>query len=163
MAKLGDTTVYGSVDAQGIVTRPKQPAFSATLPTPVYIVAVATWYTLAPWTVQVDNNNDFNATTGIFTAPVAGKYQFNTTVDLRSLDTATAYYWVRIATTKDWYGQLLDPNFTADINYRGFSVAILADMDAGDEAWVDIFENAGALNQTYASTVWTGFSGFLAC
>ncbi len=163
MAELGDTTVYGSFDARGIVSKPKQPAFSAILAANVYIAASITWYTMAPWTEYFDNGNNFNATTGIFTAPVSGRYQLCSNVDLRGLDTAAAYYWLNITTTNAAYGQLLDPNFTVDIAYRSFSVAILADMDAGDTADSRIYQNGGTVSQTWAQATYTGFSGFLAC
>ena len=163
MAQLGDTTVYGSVDARGIVTQSKQPAFSAKLAARQYMVANAVFETIIGWTEIFDANNNFNPTTGIFTAPVTGYYQLNTTVDLRSLDTASPYYWVIIETTNSWYGQLLDPNFSADIAYRGFSVSILADMNAGDTAFVSMYQNAGTASQSFAANFWTGFSGYLVC
>ena len=163
MAKLGETTVYGSVDAHGTVTRPKQPSFSAWLTASQYIVATSTWYTITGWTELFNTGNHFNPTTGLFTAPVTGKYQLSTNVDLRALDSAAGYYWIRLMTSNSTYGCLLDPNFTADCNYRPFSVSILADMDAGDEAYVYMYQSGGTANQTYATVSYTTFSGFLVC
>ena len=162
MAQLGDTTVYGSVDARGIVTQSKQPAFSAKLAARQYMVANAVFETIIGWTEIFDANNNFNPTTGIFTAPVTGRYQLNTTVDFRNLDSAAGYYWIRISTSNGQFGQLLDPNFTADLNYRGFSVAILAAMDAADEAYVTMYQSSGTV-QAWAEVGWTNFSGYLVC
>ena len=163
MAQLGDTTVYGSVDAHGFVTRAKQPAFSVYLTASQYIVALSTWYTIIGWTELFNTGNHFNPTTGLFTAPVTGKYQLCANVDLRNLDSAAGYYWIRLMTSNSTYGCLLDPNFTADMAYRPFSVSILADMDAGDEAYVYMYQSGGTANQTYATVSYTTFSGFLVC
>jgi hypothetical protein len=163
MAKLGDTTVYGSVNAQGIVSRPKQPGFGAVLGTSQYITVSVTWQTIVGWNKIFDNNNNFDLTTGIFTAPVTGKYQFSTNVDLRALDSAASYYWIRINAAAEGYGCLLDPNFTADVNYRGFSVGLLSAMNAGDEAYVAMYQNSGTLSQTFANVSYTSFSGYLVC
>ena len=162
MAQLGDTTVYGSVDARGIVTQSKQPAFSAKLAARQNMLAVSTFETIIGWTETFDANNNFNPTTGIFTAPVTGKYQLNTTVDFRNVDSAAGYNWIRIATESGSYGQLMDPNFTADDNYRGFSVASLVALTAGQTAWVVMYQSGGTI-QAWAEVTWTGFSGYLVC
>ena len=167
MAKLGDTTVNGSLDVKGIVTNPTQPAFCAALTSNVYITALTTFITLAPWTERFDLGGDFNATTGIFTAPVTGKYQFNANVDLRTVLITSTYYWIRIRTSNGEYGNLMAPRYAANLVYRGCPVSALTDLVAGQQAWVAIYQYSGATSTTYAAgtgnTYYTSFSGFLAC
>ena len=168
MAKLGDTIVDGSVDVKGIVTTPAQPAFCAALASNVTIPVVQTFYTLAPWTERFDLGGDFNATTGVFTAPIAGKYQFSANVDLRIIDTGSIYYWLRLITSKRGaYGNLFSSGqYTADLTYRGMFLSILTDMDAGDTAYLAIYQYSGTIQSHVlgnGNSVYTSFSGFLAC
>lgn len=165
MAKLGDTTVNGSLDVKGIVTKPSQPAFCGALISPVSIPVIQTFYTIAPWSMRFNQNNNFNATTGIFTASIAGLYQFSANIDVRGWDTASTYYWLRLITSNAQYGNLIAPRYTADLSYRGVFISALADLDLGDTAYLAVYQYSGTVNQTTvygnANTAYTSFSGFL--
>ena len=168
MAELGPTEVNGSLAVTRMITKPLQPSFSVYLTSSQYFVLASTVYTLKPWSVKFDVGSNFNTTTGVFVAPVAGKYQFSANVEFRSLLTNATYYWAWIKTTKGTNClQILDPtDFSTTINYRSFNFSILADMAAGDSAWIDVYQAGGTVNTTYitgTNPVYTSFTGFLAC
>ena len=64
-----------NIDASGIVTKPYTPAFIVRHTSAE--VYSANTYIDGPWTVTLNRGSHFNASNGIFTAPVAGLYQFN--------------------------------------------------------------------------------------
>ena len=75
----GDGLERLRINRDGIVTKPYNPSFSC-YKNGHFNFTSNTDTTIKPWTEQHDTHNDFNATTGVFTAPVAGKYFFYVTV-----------------------------------------------------------------------------------
>ena len=59
-----------SITSDGIITTPLQPSFSC-YKNGNFLFTSNTNTTIKPWTEQHDTHSDFNATTGVFTAPVA--------------------------------------------------------------------------------------------
>ena len=171
MAKLGPTEVHGSLAVAGIVTKPLQPSFNAWLTSTMTLVLASTTYVPAPWTERFDIGSNFNATTGIFTAPIAGCYQFSANVEFRLLQTDAGYYYGRIRVNSrgvtNGVLKLIDPTkFSTTINYRSFTFSTLEYMDVGDTAWIDIYQSGGTPNTTTitgTNSVYTSFAGFLAC
>jgi hypothetical protein len=72
---LGTTTSM-AIDANGIITKPLQPAFLATIATTADVTGNGDNYTLTTsiFTEVYDQNGDF--LNGTFTAPITGKYHF---------------------------------------------------------------------------------------
>ena len=55
-------------------------------------------------------------------------------------------------------------NFSGDLDYKGFGLSLLVDMDASDTAQAKIYQQGGS-NQSSINNdpEFTHFTGFLAC
>ena len=145
----------------GYVTKPLQPAFSATPSGTQNNIAVDTATTVNYSTEVFDQNDDYNESTFIFTAPVTGKYQLNVDLLLQTLDSAANYYQTQLTTSNRTYYHTVDADFGQDNQYFNINVNVLADMDASDTAKVVDYQSGGTA-QTDVSSVST-FTGFLVC
>lgn len=148
------------MNSQGIMTIPNQPAFQARVADANQSnISVDAFTTIQFATERFDQNADFNNSTYTFTAPVTGKYQLNVLFYFTSIDTAVAYYQINLETSNRTYYGILDPNFSGDLQYFGFQMSILADMDSSDTSYVRIYQSGGSA-QTDINAA-TYFSGYL--
>ena len=107
---------------------------------------------------QFDQGGNFAS--NVFTAPVTGKYQLSLTLVLKDIDSAATFYQILIITTKRSIALTIDTSkFSADINYFPFSFSVLADMDAGNTAKVQVAQYAGT--QQTDILAGSAFSGYL--
>ena len=154
----GNANMY--MDSTGAVTMPAQPAFSVASNTMQNNITVGSEVTIVYGTEVFDQNSDFTSNT--FTAPVTGKYQLSATTRLGNLDSASAYYMLRIATSNRQYKLIFDPDFGQDTVYWSVVLDVLADMDAGDTATVTVLQNNGdAQTDIEGNTQYTYFTGYL--
>ena len=155
-----------AVTANGEVTMSSQPAFSVKLDAADQNnIAVGSDVTVLFDSEVFDVNADFNTGTYTFTAPVTGKYQLNANVQLEDVDAGnTEFFAMWIITSNRTYSNYFDPQqqFNADCYYFNLNLSVLADMDAGDTARIDIKQHNGT-SQTDLDANWTSFSGYLAC
>ena len=158
------TTSHMVFDANGIITKPLQPAFLANPASAQNNVPINAVTDVVFGTERFDQNGDFASNT--FTAPVTGRYQLNTTIYIQNMDAANNYFDMILSTSNRNYFHTIDPESyqagSADAPYYTMCLAVLADMDASDTAKVQIgIPNNG----TAQCDVQTGstFSGFLAC
>ena len=154
---LGTTTSM-SFDANGIITKPLQPAFL------VYDSSVQSNIsnnTTVTFDTEVfDRNGDFSSST--FVAPVTGLYQLNFIVRVDDLDKDANWTRFQLVTSNRTYEpNIVDPGvFASDPDYWNWTIAVLADMDASDTAAIN-FQQDGGGAQVDIGTAY--FSGYLVC
>jgi len=155
---LGTTTAM-SFDANGIITKPLQPAFLARPSSIQANIAVGSEVDVVFGTEIFDQNADFASNT--FTAPVTGKYHLDTNIRLQAIDSASSYYVIQITTSNRVYQDIVDPDVGQDNDYRTFTISVLADMDASDTAKVIILQGSGTAQSDLQTK--SHFSGYLVC
>ena len=157
------TTSHMVIDSTGAVTMPLQPAFSVHKNGVVQSnIAINVDVTVAFTHERFDQNADFNTATSTFSAPVTGKYLLTVTLRIDTVDTASNFYVVGIFTSNRNYRSIIDPNFTADVDYMSQTVTILADMDASDTARVGFTQSDGTAQADIdGSTEYSLFTGYL--
>jgi hypothetical protein len=149
------------IDANGHVTMPYQSAFQARPSSTLTDIAINTNVSLNFADEIFDRNADFNAggSPSTFTAPVTGVYQLNLNAYILNLDTDSTYLQISIITSNRSYDLVIDPNFSSDLTFYHMTLSALADMDAGDTAYIQAYQSGGTA-QTDISAGST-FSGYL--
>ena len=153
-------TTAMSIDNDGYVTMPLQPAFQVTLGSDQSNFAHGSDVLITFDSEVFDQNSDFSSNT--FTAPVTGKYQFNLVIRCESVDTAPAYYQFKIVTSNRTYETTYAPKFSSDPAYFNFNFSILADMDASDTCTAKVHQHAGGTAQSDINSS-SYFTGHLVC
>ena len=159
MAFWSSSTERMRIDATGAVTMPAQPAFQANPASEQSNVPINATQTVVFGTEIFDQNADFASNT--FTAPVTGKYQFNTHLRIDNWDVSANYYQLYIITSNRNYISTWDAALHAstDQDYITLTLSTLADMDASDTARVGILQSAGAAQSDISPQ--STFSGYL--
>jgi len=155
------TTSHMVIDANGIITKPLQPAFLALSDTSNTNFAINTVHTVGFATEIFDNNGDFASSK--FTAPVTGRYQLNALFYFEDVASSAQYLQCNLVTSNRTYYAITDgEGYDATVTYHTFTTSVLADMDAGDTAIMSYRQQAGDV-QIDLSASNTYFSGYLVC
>jgi hypothetical protein len=158
---LNDSTVGTEVlniTNAGEVTMPSQPAFQVSPASIQSNIAVGSDVTVVLGTEVFDVGANFASNT--FTAPVTGKYQLNVSWYFNHVDTASDYYVMALKTSNRTYNFVIDPGaFSSDPIYWNTHGVVLADMDAGDTAYIIVNQASGTAQTDIA--LGTIFSGYL--
>jgi len=157
------TTSHMVFDANGHITKPLQPAFSAASDTTQSNIATGSEVG-AVWEQEIfDQNSDFSTSSDAFTAPVSGRYLLGARVRMDSLDKDASYFYIKITTSnREYYNITTFSSLAADQVYFHFNITQLADMDANDTAIVRVYQPDGTqqadlTGQVAAQSFW----GFL--
>ena len=153
----GGATERMRIDASGRVTMPSQPAFMVNPNSTQENIAPNGQRTITFDVERFDQGGNFSSNS--FTAPITGKYQLNVELRLDNVDTAATYYHLYLVTSNKTYHNIIQPRFTSDPAYWSLSTSVLADMDANDTAFVQLYQANGATQTDINND--SNFSGYL--
>lgn len=135
-----------TADAAGYLTAGVHPLVSAfNSVTDANVTGDATDYTVIFDTEIVDRNSNYNNATGVFTAPVTGKYLFVVSVLMDQIGAAHTLGFLHLVTSNRIYVTAYsNPAAIAGAGLAHFPSDLIADMDAGDTAFSRIRVSNGA-------------------
>jgi len=127
------------ISAAGEITKPLQPAFLAVASDQTDVTGDSTVYTIIFANEIFDQNADFDGTS-TFTAPITGRYQINTTLEIGGILVGHTGGNANLVTSNRsvaFMGANYGAVQTSTNRYR-VSGAVLIDMDVGDTAIVQV-------------------------
>jgi hypothetical protein len=144
----------------GEVTKPLQPMFDAYLESNKVLGTLDTYETIQFNIVQKEIGNDYNESSGVFTAPVDGVYLLNFYLRI-NIDTAAGHYQFNLQTDGGNAYIFHDCKWTVDSSYEKFGHSLVVYLDAGDVAYVRVKQQLGDLSTISGGLSYTRFNGVL--
>jgi hypothetical protein len=127
-----------TVASTGAVTMPLQPSFRATLAAQAAnVTGNGTVYTVVWDTETWDIGGNFNNSTGVFTAPITGKYFFTTHCYMAGATSTPTYGDIKFVTSNRTHAHRMW-DFGNSGGPGGMTFSILADLDASDTCYVTV-------------------------
>jgi hypothetical protein len=141
------------IDSSGRVTMPSQPAFQAYQTSGQGNLPYQTWHSVDFGTERFDQGSNYSGAG--FTAPVTGKYLLSANVEVDQ-NASGSFIFLRMRTSNQSYYNM---NGQAATDYQSNSITVLADMDANDTAYVDVYMSTGSTADITAGlyTYWSGY------
>jgi len=140
------------IDTAGRVTMPYQPAWNYVGGT---VLSTGSYVTIKPSTAVIASS-DYNTSTGLFTAPVAGKYYMGVWGLMYPTDNSVAtYLFFKNGST---YGHVVQHAGHLDNNHDMISASMVFSLSANDTIGFQILRTGGSANAY--STQWNQF-GYL--
>lgn len=123
------------IDSSGRITSPLTVCFSARL---INGYAFSSLTSTVSFTADVfDQNSNFDPSSGTFTAPVTGRYQFNFSFPMTMNGLNDLMRVVLKTSNRDYPWQWRNPDFTSTVSpFMTAQLAVIADMDALDTAHI---------------------------
>lgn len=115
-----------------------------------------TSYTIVGDTEVFDVGGNYNNSTGIFTAPVTGKYLLSFSAYLLGMEAATVAYISLITSNRSY--MIVAPYIGVNLDYN---LSMLCDLDAADTAYVSVTVTGGnkVVDIYGGANCYTSFSG----
>jgi hypothetical protein len=157
--KTNSGTEHMRINSTGAVTMPLQPAFLAQPASQQANIGEGSEIDIAFGTERFDQNGDFASS--VFTAPVTGKYFLSYSLWISNIDSVPSYFETYLTTSNRQYLHTFDPRGLAqDAGSRTINNALVADMDAGDTAKIQILIQSSGTVQSDVEN-YSFFSGYL--
>jgi hypothetical protein len=145
------------ISSAGYITYTANPAFSASLNGSQQNVTSGSTVTLTFGTVNHNRGSAYNGSTYIFTAPVAGMYQFNARARVDGITGGLNYAILALITSGKTYNDIC----SASGSYNNLTIAVATYMASGDTAYVTLNSSGQTINAVNTQPVYSDFSGFL--
>lgn len=152
--RIGQSTGTGNRQIQnayiqGYVNLPGQPSFHAWISTPqTDVTGNSTSYNVIFQTERHDTSSSYNNATGVFTAPVAGKYMFTSQVIYEGLTAGMTWgalgFWVNGAAYVGGVSYVNPIAAAALGSFYSNQGTVIMNISAGDTVQVRIFVTGGA-------------------